>query len=57
MVVRELMRMMQHLDGIILYRHRDKPDVLGAWQSARNIAWPMPEAKPDTPSKDSGSVA
>lgn len=56
-VVRELMRMLQQLDGIIVYRYRDQPDVVGAWKSARNIAWPVPEAKPDTPSKDSGSVA
>lgn len=56
-VVRELMRMMQHLDGIVLYRYRDKPEILGAWQSARNIAWPLPEAKPATPSKGSGTVA
>lgn len=56
-LVREVMQLMQHLDGIIIYRFRDQPDVLGAWQSARNIAWPIPEAKPDTPSKDSGTVA
>jgi hypothetical protein len=44
-VSRELMRMLQQLDGIVLYRYRDKPSLVGAWDSARNIAWPEAPAE------------
>ena len=37
---RELMQMAQVLDGLMLYAFRDKPELLGAWVSARNVAWP-----------------
>ena len=49
-VTRDLMRLLQQLDGIVLYRFRDRPDLMGAWESARNIAWPLTEpAKPVAP--------
>ena len=44
---RELMVMVRQLDGLVVFHFRDKPDLLGAWKSARNIAWPAGEpAKP-----------
>jgi len=50
-VVRELTRMLRQLDGIALYRFRDQPELLGAWVSARNVAWPLPvkEARMEKP--------
>lgn len=54
-VTRDLMRMLQQLDGIIMYRYRDQPEVLGAWKSARNIAWPV--VKPEAPSGGGGKAA
>jgi phage terminase Nu1 subunit (DNA packaging protein) len=51
-LAKELMRLLQQLDGIVLYRYRDKPELLGAWDSARNIAWPLGEAvKPEAPAE------
>lgn len=44
---RELMVLVRQLDGLVVFHFRDKPDVLGAWKSARNVAWPLSEpAKP-----------
>jgi hypothetical protein len=40
-LVKELMRRVQMLDGIIVLRFRDKAETLGAWESARNVAWPV----------------
>jgi hypothetical protein len=37
------MRLLLKLDGIVLYQFRDRPDLMGAWVSARNIAWPVKE--------------
>lgn len=54
-VTRDLMRMLRQLDGIIVYRYRDQPEVLGAWKSARNIAWPV--VKPEAPSGGGGKAA
>ena len=42
-VTRELMRLLNQLDGIVVYRYRDRADLLGSWKSARNVAWPAPE--------------
>lgn len=51
-LAKELMRLLQQLDGIVLYRFRDKPVLMGAWTSARNIAWPLGEpAKPEAPAE------
>lgn len=43
---RDLMRMVKQLDGIVQYHYRAQPEVLGAWASARNFAWPVPEVAP-----------
>jgi len=46
-VSKELKQLVRQLDGIVVYRFRDTPDRLGAWVSARNVAWPNGEpAKP-----------
>lgn len=42
-LVRELMQLIQHLDGIVSYQFRDQPELMGAWKSARNVAWPLNE--------------
>ena len=42
-VTRQLMRLLKQLDGIVVYRFRDRADLLGSWKSARNVAWPLPE--------------
>ena len=46
---RELMRMLTQLDGMMLYRLRNQPELQGAWESARNFAWPVPQAKVESP--------
>ncbi len=44
---KDIMVMVQQLDGIVGYQFRDKPELLGAWKSARNVAWPIAQpAKP-----------
>lgn len=40
---RDVMKLVKQLDGMVLFRFRDQPDVLGAWVSARNVAWPVAE--------------
>lgn len=40
---KELIQMARQLDGIVVYHFRDDPEVLGAWKSARNVAWPTGE--------------
>ncbi len=55
---RELMAMVRQLEGIVLYLFRDREEVLGAWKSARNVAWPLPEvAKPAVPAPASDGQA
>ncbi len=44
---RELVLMVQQLDGIVGYQFQDRPELLGAWKSARNVAWPV--SKPAVP--------
>jgi hypothetical protein len=47
--MRDLMRLVQQLDGMNRYRFRDNLEKLGAWESARNAAWrkePQPAAAP-----------
>ena len=57
-LAKELMRLLQQLDGIVMYRSRDKPALLGAWHSARNIAWPLNEpVKPEAPAKGAKPAA
>jgi hypothetical protein len=38
-LVPELMQMLAQLDGMMVYRLRDQPELQGAWESARNVAW------------------
>jgi hypothetical protein len=45
-LVKELMRRVQMLDGIIGLAFRDNAELLGSWQSARNVAWPSPAPAP-----------
>jgi hypothetical protein len=40
---KELMKMARQLDGIVKYHFRGNEEVLTAWKSARNVAWPAPE--------------
>ncbi len=54
---RELMRMLTQLDGMMLYRLRDQPELQGAWASARNVAWPAPRAKAEAPAEGGESAA
>ncbi len=42
----ELKQLVRQLDGIVVYRFRDNPDTVGAWVSARNVAWPAGEPAP-----------
>jgi hypothetical protein len=51
------MRMLHQLDGIVLYRFRDQPELQGAWKSARNIAWPLPEGRPEAPAEGAKPAA
>lgn len=46
-LAKELLTMVQQLDGIVGYQFRDKPELLGAWKSARNVAWPVSQPKPE----------
>lgn len=41
-VLRELRRTVRQLDGMVTYRHRDNAELLAMWESARNVAWPVP---------------
>ncbi len=45
---REVMPIVRRLEGLVAYHFRAQPDLLGAWKSARNIAWPVEEpVKPE----------
>lgn len=53
-LIRELMQMVRHLDGTVAFHFRGQPELLGAWKSARNVAWPAdtpaaPAARPALP--------
>jgi len=45
---RKLMGMVAQLDGIVKYEFRGNLQLLGEWESARNVAWPAgtPQAPP-----------
>jgi hypothetical protein len=45
----ELIKLVHQLNGMMLYRIREQPELGGAWNSARNIAWPAAHP-PITPS-------
>ena len=38
----ELVAFVRQLDGMMIFRLREHPDLRGAWASARNVAWPLP---------------
>jgi len=42
-IAKELMQLADQLDGVVQYQYRGEPEVVAAWRSARNIAWPHPE--------------
>jgi len=44
----ELARIAGRLDAMVRYTFRDRADLIGAWTSARNVAWPIQpdEVKP-----------
>lgn len=50
----ELVKMTHQLNGMMLYRIRQNPDLGGAWESARNIAWPAAKAtdEPAAPARN-----
>ncbi len=56
---RALMGLARQLDGHVSYRFADKPELQGAWTSARNVAWPVlvPAAKPAVPRPAEGVQA
>lgn len=39
-LAKELVTMVHQLNGMLVYRTRENPELAGAWDSARNIAWP-----------------
>ncbi len=47
----ELMDLVRQLDALIRYRFRNDPEALGAWKSARNMAWPERTAGTPTPAE------
>jgi hypothetical protein len=48
-VTDEVMRLVQQLDALNRFRFRDDAEALGAWRSARNVAWPAPERRAPGP--------
>ena len=36
-----LVKLVHQLNGMMLYRIKEQPELGGAWNSARNIAWPL----------------
>jgi hypothetical protein len=45
-VTAELMQLVRQLDALNRFRFRVDPELLGAWKSACNMAWPMKEQAP-----------
>ncbi len=43
-LAKELLAMVKQLEGMMLIRFRQDPNLRGAWASARNVAWPKPAA-------------
>lgn len=56
-LVPELMQMLAQLDGMMLYRLRNQPELQGAWDSARNVAWPASQAAVEAPTKKAEPAA
>jgi hypothetical protein len=53
---RELMQMAHQLDRMVMYQFHDRPEVVGAWKSARNVAWPAGEVVKGTPVLSTGTA-
>jgi hypothetical protein len=53
-VTAEVMRLVQQLDALNRFRFRNDAEALGAWRSARNVAWPLGERPERGP--EGGSV-
>jgi hypothetical protein len=45
-----LIKMVHQLNGMMVFRIREQPELGGAWNSARNIAWPL--SHPSIPPTD-----
>jgi len=39
-VTSELLRIVRQLDGMMVYRFQEHPELEASWKSARNVAWP-----------------
>ena len=48
-VTDEIMDVVRHLDALNDLRFRAEPEHRAAWQSARNVAWPLPDAANPAP--------
>ena len=40
-VTTEIMDLVRHFDTLHRYQYRNDAEALGAWRSARNVAWPL----------------
>ena len=52
-VMEENMLQVQLMDGLNLYRYKDDPEHLAAWESAKNVPWPS-TPRPETPPPSGG---
>ncbi|CAN5822864.1 hypothetical protein BH24GEM1_BH24GEM1_25070 [soil metagenome] len=48
-VTAEIMQLVRQLDALNRFRFRNDPESLGAWRSARNVAWPAGERQERVP--------
>ncbi len=51
-ITKELMLLVRRLNGINRYRFRDDAELLAAWNSAKDVAWPAP-VPPEAPKQPS----
>ena len=47
----DIMTTVNHLDGIIRHHFKDNPELLAAWESARDVAWPSSKVEPGVPAE------
>ena len=45
------MQLVRQLDALNRFRFRKDAEALGAWRSARNVAWPTPDRQNSPPSE------
>ncbi|HEX6104849.1 MAG TPA: hypothetical protein VFZ26_04655 [Gemmatimonadales bacterium] len=55
-VTAEVMGLVRQLDALNRFRFRNDAERLGAWRSARNVAWPAADRR-DRPAKEGGAAA